>query len=90
MTPQNTVLVAECYSHKLREYDFSGKALKQWNLTMAYSASRLANGNTLISGYKPAQLAEFDLSGKEVWALSADDLPAELNIGRQGPDFLAG
>ncbi len=81
LTPQNSVLVAECYSHKLREYDFTGKILKEWDLPMAYSASHLANGNTLISGYKPAQVAEVDPAGKTVWTLTAADLPAELNIG---------
>ena len=81
LSPKNTVLVGECYSHKLREYDFAGKVLKEWDLPMAYSASRLANGNTLISGYKPAQLAEVDPSGKTIWTLTAADLPAELNIG---------
>ena len=81
ITPEGTVLVAECYSHKLREYDFAGKVLKEWDLPMAYSATRLANGNTLISGYQPAQLAEVDPAGKTVWTLTANDLPAELNIG---------
>ena len=81
LTPQGTLLVGECYSHKLREYDLAGKLLKEWDLPMAYSASRLANGNTLISGYKPAQLVEFDPAGKPVWKLTAADLPAELNIG---------
>lgn len=81
LTPQGTVLVGECYSHKLREYDRAGQLLKEWDLPMAYSASRLANGNTLISGYKPAQLAEVDPAGKTVWTLTASDLPAELNIG---------
>ena len=81
LTPQGTVLVGECYSHKLREYDFTGKLLKEWDLPMAYSASRLANGNTLISGYKPAQVVEIDTVGKTVWTLTAADLPAELNIG---------
>ncbi|MEI7729542.1 MAG: hypothetical protein WCO56_08210 [Verrucomicrobiota bacterium] len=81
LTPQNTVLVGECYSHKLREYDFTGKLLKEWDLPMAYSASRLANGNTLISGYKPAQVVEVDPAGKIVWTLTATNLPTELNIG---------
>ncbi len=81
LTPQGTVLVGECYSHKLREYDRAGKLLKEWDLPMAYGASRLANGNTLISGYKPAQLVEVDPVGKTVWTLTAADLPAELNIG---------
>lgn len=81
LTPQNTVLVAECYSHKLREYEFSGKVVAEWTLTMAYSASRLTNGNTLISGYKPAALAEVNPAGQTVWTMSAADLPADLNIG---------
>jgi hypothetical protein len=81
LTPQDTVLVAECYSHKLREYDRSGQLLKEWDLPMAYGASRLANGNTLISGYKPAQVVEIDPAGKTVWSLAAADLPADLNIG---------
>ncbi len=81
LTPQNTVLVGECYSHKLREYELTGHLLKEWDLPMAYSASRLANGNTLISGYKPARVVEIDPADKSVWTLSPEDLPAELNIG---------
>ena len=81
LTPQGTVLVGECYSHKIREYDLTGKVLKEWDLPMAYSASRLANGNTLISGYKPAQVVEIDPAGKTVWTLTAADLPTDLNIG---------
>jgi hypothetical protein len=81
LTPQNTVLVGECYSHKIREYDAAGRMLKEWDLPMAYSASRLANGNTLISGYKPAQVVEVDPAGKPVWTLTSADLPADLNIG---------
>jgi hypothetical protein len=81
LTAQDTVLVGECYAHKLREYTRAGKLLKEWDLPMAYSASRLANGHTLISGYKPAQVLEVDPEGKPVWTLTAADLPAELNIG---------
>lgn len=81
LTPQGTVLVAECYSHKLREYDVSGAVVGEWDLPMAFGASRLANGNTLISGYRPAQLVEVDPAGKTVWSLTAADLPDELNIG---------
>ena len=81
LTPQGTLLVGECYSHKLREYDMTGNMLKEWALPMAYGASRLANGNTLISGYKPAKLVEVDAAGKTVWSLTAAELPAALNIG---------
>ena len=73
LTPHGTGLVGE--------YDLTGKMLKEWDLPMAYSASRLANGNTLISGYKPAQIVEIDPAGKTVWTLTAADLPSELNIG---------
>lgn len=81
MTPAGTVLVAECYSHKAREYDFSGTAIHEWDLPMAYGATRLTNGNTLISGYKPARLVEVDKTGKVVWNVDATDLPSELNVG---------
>jgi hypothetical protein len=84
LTTQNTVLVAECYSNKLREYDFAGKMLKEWDLPMAYGASRLPNGNTLISGYKPAKLVEVATSGDTVWSLTPADLPKELNIAQFG------
>jgi hypothetical protein len=81
LTPQGTVLVAECYSNKLREYDFAGALLKEWELPMAYGASRLPSGNTLIAGYRPPQVVEVDPAGKTVWSLTAADLPAELNVG---------
>jgi hypothetical protein len=65
----------------MREYDFTGAMLREWDVPMAYSASRLANGNTLVSGYQPATLTEFDPAGKIVWSLTAADLPPELNVG---------
>lgn len=80
LTPQQTVLVGECYSNKLREYDLAGAMVREWDVAMAYSASRLANGNTLVSGYHPASLTEFDPSGRVTWSLTAADLPAALNI----------
>jgi mono/diheme cytochrome c family protein len=81
LTPQDTVLVGEAYVNKMREYDFTGAMLREWDVAMAYSASRLANGNTLVSGYQPATLTEFDPAGKAVWTLTAADLPPELNVG---------
>jgi hypothetical protein len=81
LTPQQTVLVGEAYVNRMREYDFSGALLREWEVPMAYSASRLANGNTLVSGYQPPQLVEFDPAGKAVWTLTAADLPADLNPG---------
>jgi hypothetical protein len=81
ITPQNTILAAECYSHVVREYDWAGKILNEFKLKMAYSSQRLANGNTLVAGYKPARVVEFNRDGKIVW---------EFDIGKlksQGVDF---
>lgn len=84
LTPQGTILACECYSNILREYDREGKKLAEWKLPMAYCAYRLANGNTLISGYRPAHLVEVDPAGKVVWELTPKDLPADLNLAQFG------
>ncbi len=75
MTPENTILAAECYSHVLREYTLEGKFIREFVLNMAYCATRLENGNTLISGYNPPQIVEVDSKGERVWELSPKDLP---------------
>ena len=84
LTPQGTVLVAECYSHKLREYDLTGALLKEWDFQMVYGASRLPNGHTLVSCYKPAAVYEVTPEGKTVWSLTAADLPKEMNLAQFG------
>ena len=76
--------MAECYSHKLREYDLTGALLKEWDFQMVYGASRLSNGHTLVSCYKPAAVYEVTPEGKTVWSLTAADLPKEMNLAQFG------
>jgi hypothetical protein len=80
MTPENTILAAECYSHVVREYSLEGQFMREFNLNMAYCAYRLKNGNTLISGYNPPQIAEIDPKGEVTWELSPSDLPDDLGL----------
>lgn len=80
LTPEGTVLVAECYSNFLREYSREGKCLREFPVKMAYCAQRLANGNTLISGYNPAVVVEMTGEGSVVWKIEASDLPADAGV----------
>lgn len=80
LTPEGTLLVAECYSHFLREYARDGKFIREFPLKMVYCAQRLANGNTLMSGYNPACVVEVDREGKVVWHVGASDLPADFGV----------
>jgi outer membrane protein assembly factor BamB len=59
-----------------REYDPSGKVV--WEHPVAsklYSATRLANGNTLIGCGDGHRVVEVDKAGKEVWSLNENDVP---------------
>jgi len=80
LTQEGTVLVAECYSHFLREYSREGKFLREFPVKMAYCAQRLANGNTLITGYNPAVVVEMDREGKVIWQVGAADLPSDFGV----------
>ena len=63
LSPDNTILAAECYSHVIREYSLEGKFIREFKLNMAFCAQRLKNGNTVISGYKPPRLIEVNEKG---------------------------
>lgn len=80
ITPENTILAAECYSHLVREYSLEGHFIREFNVEMAYCACRLNNGNTLISGYNPPQIVEMSPKGEQVWQLSPKDLPGDLGL----------
>jgi hypothetical protein len=81
LTPQNTILAAECYSNIIREYNWQGEVINTFPLKMAYAATRLANGHTLVTGYEPAQVVQFDKTGKIIWKANIDQLTS------QGVDF---
>jgi hypothetical protein len=80
LTPQDTILAAECYSHLLREYKRDGTFLREFKLTMAFCGRRLPDGHTLLSGYRPGRVVEFDKDGTIVWDLAATDLPAACGL----------
>lgn len=59
-----------------REYDPAGKVVWEYNVgSKLYSATRLANGNTLIGTGDGHRVVEVDKDGKEVWSLNETDVP---------------
>jgi hypothetical protein len=75
MTSAGTYLAAHMDIGKVVEYDDSGKALWSVDAPSAWSAVRLKNGNTLITGNKNGYVREVDHSGKVVWEITKDELP---------------
>lgn len=67
-------LVAEESAHAAREYDADGGLVREIKLAFApYSAVRLDNGNTDISGEQT--IVEVDAGDKIIWSISGKDLP---------------
>ena len=76
--PNGNYLVAEESATAVREYDATGTLVREIRTKFPpFSAVRLANGNTVISG--KLGIVEVDSAGKDVWQLNATDLP-ELGI----------
>jgi PQQ-like domain len=75
MTSAGTYLAAHMDIGKVVEYDDTGKALWSVDAPSAWSAVRLKNGNTLITGNKNGYVRELDHSGKVVWEITKDELP---------------
>ncbi len=74
LTEAGTLLVAHMDLGKVVEYDSTGKEL--WSVTpgiATWAASRLKNGNTLISGSKAVK--EVNEQGKSVWEFTPADVP---------------
>jgi outer membrane protein assembly factor BamB len=77
LTEAGTLLVAHMDLNKVAEYDSNGKEL--WSNTpgiAVWSAERLKNGNTLISGSK--MVREVNPAGATVWEFSPADVPDYL------------
>lgn len=75
-TPEGTYLAACMKANKAVEWDASGKFLREFP-DCHYTAIRLPNGNTLVSGKRG--VLEYDNNGKEVWAMKAADF-TKLNL----------
>jgi HEAT repeat protein len=69
MQPNGRVLVPHNNENKVVEYDASGKAVWEVNVEQPVAATRLPNGNTLVTSMLPQRGAvEFDPQGNEVWS----------------------
>jgi len=74
LTDAGTYLVAHMDMKKIVEYDETGKAIwSATNATQTWSAKRLKNGNTLISG--GGNVRELNPAGETVWEFTAADAP---------------
>lgn len=69
MLSNGRVLVPHNAENKVVEYDAAGKAIWEVAVDQPIAATRLPNGNTLVTTMIPNRGAvEFDRTGKEVWS----------------------
>jgi PQQ-like domain/HEAT repeats len=74
MLPNGRVIVPHHSENKVVEYDAKGKIIWEVPFDAPVVATRLANGNTLITSMNPTTGAiEVDRIGREVWSYRADD-----------------
>ena len=72
----NYLVVHEGENRVIREYDPAGKVVWEYQPgSKAYSANRLASGNTLIGTGDGHSVVEVDPAGKAVWSVGEHDLP---------------
>ena len=74
LTKDGTFLAAHLDDNKVVEYDADGKAIWTYATKGPWSATRLKNGNTLITSYHSTVL-EVNPAGKVVWQFSEKDIP---------------
>jgi hypothetical protein len=74
VTPAGTFLVAHFDMNKVIEYEAIGKQVWSIQVPSPWSAVRLKNGNTLVTGKKNF-VREVDPAGKIVWELTQADVP---------------
>jgi len=74
ITPAGTLLAAHMDNDKVAEYDMDGKEIWSVAVPSPWAATRLKNGNTLISSNKGFVL-EVNEDGKAVWEFSQKDVP---------------
>ena len=71
----NGHILAPLYSqNSVAEFDWTGNKLWQAQVVRPTSATRLANGNTLVTCgmTMPGRVLEIDKNGKEVWSLAVE------------------
>ena len=73
-TKAGTYLAAHLGDNQVVEYDAAGKAIWTYATKGPWSATRLDNGNTLISSYH-STVQEVNPQGKVVWQFSETNIP---------------
>lgn len=74
MTPEGTIIAAHLDSGMVAEYDMKGKQLWSVKAPKPWSASRLKNGNTLITATGNGTVIEVNKKGETVWEFSQKDI----------------
>jgi hypothetical protein len=77
-TRSKTIMVGLLAEKKVVEYDLEGKELWSVDASSAWSAIRLKNGNTLISGDSEGYTREVNMKGEIVWEFTRTDAPFAL------------
>jgi hypothetical protein len=78
MTPSGTILVGHMSEGKVVEYDQNGDEVWSFKADHVWSAVRLKNGNTLISGDASRYAREVSPKGETVWELTQADVNFKL------------
>lgn len=78
MTKNKTIMVGLFAEKKVVEFDLDGKEVWSVDAPSAWSAIRLHNGNTLISGDGQSYTREVNMKGETVWQLTQADVPFKL------------
>ncbi|WP_276500720.1 beta-propeller domain-containing protein [Terrimonas pollutisoli] len=73
MTKAGTLLAAHMDAGKVSEYDWSGKEIWSINVKSPWLATRLKNGNTLITS-NHGFVIEVNKNGETVWEVNQNDL----------------
>ncbi len=68
ITSKGHLLLPQSWTNKVYEFDQDGKSIAEFNAPQAMAASKLPNGNVLISSQVwPPKVIEVDRAGKTVW-----------------------
>jgi len=78
ITKDRTIIVPQLSENKVVEYTLDGKIVWSVNAKSPWSAIRLHNGNTLISGDWSSYTREVNMKGETVWELTQADVPFKL------------
>ena len=78
ITKKNTIMVPLYNENVVREFTLKGKEVWSVKTQTPWSAIRLHNGNTLISGDKASYTREVNSKGETVWDVTQADVPFKL------------